>query len=55
MPNLKQRKFAVHSTALVLMLVSAGALYRAAGSGQQTLTVALLAVFAFANLLILLV
>ena len=55
MPNLKQHKFTVHSVALALMLVSAAMLYRAVESGQPRLTVALLAVFALANFLILLV
>jgi len=53
--RLERHKFAVHTTALVLMLGSAAALYWAANANTRGAEVALLLVFACANALILLV
>ena len=55
LPRRTNRKFAVHTIALALMLGSAAALYPAAQAGARIAEVVLLVLFAFANVLILFV
>ncbi len=53
LPRRTNRKLAFHTTALVLMLGSAAALYPAAQADARTAEIILLVLFALANALIL--